>query len=238
MGNATVEVPVLTLVGVGHVFDLRRQVREVILARRPGVVGLELDRARFAALQQGGRRGGPPLYLLMSLFQKRVADMYGTNVGAEMLAAAQAAKDVGARVALLDRDSLEMFRACRDVLPASTPLSSVTSSKVSRCGCTACCGTSGSSPDSAGASRTRSAVEIPSETITGLPNIIASNSLFGDASRFMGTAGSYKRGIASALAVYPNQASYKVIHPGLIGTTKKLSYSQTAKLESHDLKMR
>ena len=37
--------------------------------------------------------------------------------------------------------------------------------------------------------------------------------------------------------MYPNQVSYKVIHPGLIGTTKKLSYSQTAKLESHDLKV-
>lgn len=101
----------LTLVGVGHVFDLTRQVREVILSRRPGVVGLELDRARFYALEHGARRGGPPMYLLMSLFQKRVADMYGTSVGGEMLAAAKAAKDVGARVALLDRDSLEMFRA-------------------------------------------------------------------------------------------------------------------------------
>ncbi|KAL0641320.1 hypothetical protein Bca4012_103529 [Brassica carinata] len=36
--------------------------------------------------------------------------------------------------------------------------------------------------------------------------------------------------------MYPNQASYKVIHPGLIGTTKKLCYSQTGKLESSDLK--
>ncbi|KAL0744672.1 hypothetical protein Bca101_101264 [Brassica carinata] len=36
--------------------------------------------------------------------------------------------------------------------------------------------------------------------------------------------------------MYPNQASYKVIHPGLIGTTKKLCYSQTGKLESPDLK--
>jgi pheromone shutdown protein TraB len=108
---------VLTLVGVGHVFDLARQVREVILSRRPSVVGLELDRARFAALQQGGRRGGPPLYFLLSVFQKRVADMYGGSVGDEMLAAAQAAKDVGARVALLDRDSLEMFRAWMGGMP-------------------------------------------------------------------------------------------------------------------------
>ncbi|KAL0641448.1 hypothetical protein Bca4012_103236 [Brassica carinata] len=36
--------------------------------------------------------------------------------------------------------------------------------------------------------------------------------------------------------MYPNQASYKVIHPGLIRTTKKLCYSQTGKLESPDLK--
>ncbi|KAL0745616.1 hypothetical protein Bca101_101892 [Brassica carinata] len=37
--------------------------------------------------------------------------------------------------------------------------------------------------------------------------------------------------------MYPNQASYKVIHPGLIGMTKKLSYSQTGKLGSPDLKV-
>ncbi|KAL0745775.1 hypothetical protein Bca101_101718 [Brassica carinata] len=36
--------------------------------------------------------------------------------------------------------------------------------------------------------------------------------------------------------MYPNQASYKVIHPGLIGTTKKLCSSQTWKLESPNLK--
>ena len=34
--------------------------------------------------------------------------------------------------------------------------------------------------------------------------------------------------------MYPNQASYNVINLGLIGTTKKLSYSQTGKLESPD----
>ncbi|KAL0641473.1 hypothetical protein Bca4012_103715 [Brassica carinata] len=36
--------------------------------------------------------------------------------------------------------------------------------------------------------------------------------------------------------MYPNQASYKEIHPGLLGTTEKLCYSQTGKLESTDLK--
>ena len=37
--------------------------------------------------------------------------------------------------------------------------------------------------------------------------------------------------------IYPNQVSHKVIHPGLIGRTKKLCYSQFRKLESPDLKM-
>ncbi|KAL0745219.1 hypothetical protein Bca101_102292 [Brassica carinata] len=36
--------------------------------------------------------------------------------------------------------------------------------------------------------------------------------------------------------MYANQASYIAIHPGLIRITKKLSYSQTGKLGSPDLK--
>ncbi|KAL0745336.1 hypothetical protein Bca101_101830 [Brassica carinata] len=36
--------------------------------------------------------------------------------------------------------------------------------------------------------------------------------------------------------MYQNQASYIAIHPGLIRVTKKLSYSQTGKLRSPDLK--
>ncbi|CAN6860444.1 unnamed protein product [Brassica oleracea] len=37
--------------------------------------------------------------------------------------------------------------------------------------------------------------------------------------------------------MYPNQASYIAIHPGLIRMTKKLSFSQTEKLGSPDLKV-
>ncbi|KAL0641773.1 hypothetical protein Bca4012_102749 [Brassica carinata] len=36
--------------------------------------------------------------------------------------------------------------------------------------------------------------------------------------------------------MYPNTASYIAIHPGLIRMTRKLSYSQTGKLGSPDLK--
>ncbi|KAL0804454.1 hypothetical protein Bca101_096944 [Brassica carinata] len=37
--------------------------------------------------------------------------------------------------------------------------------------------------------------------------------------------------------MYLNQASYIAIHPGLIRVTKKLSFSQTGKLGSPDLKV-
>jgi pheromone shutdown protein TraB len=107
---AVVDV-VITLVGVGHVFDLRRQIREVIAARRPRVVGIELDRVRFVALQNRDTRGDAPVvYRLLSFFQERLAEKYGGRVGEEMLAAADAAKDVGAELALIDRDSSQVFQ--------------------------------------------------------------------------------------------------------------------------------
>ncbi|CAN7030339.1 unnamed protein product [Brassica rapa subsp. trilocularis] len=38
--------------------------------------------------------------------------------------------------------------------------------------------------------------------------------------------------------LYVSKSSFsQMIHPGLIGTTKKLCYSQTGKLESPDLKV-
>src|SRR5438093_1223551 len=40
----------ITLLGVGHVFDIGRSIRSEILARRPKVVALELDPIRYDAL--------------------------------------------------------------------------------------------------------------------------------------------------------------------------------------------
>ncbi|KAL0649914.1 hypothetical protein Bca4012_092605 [Brassica carinata] len=44
-------------------------------------------------------------------------------------------------------------------------------------------------------------------------------------------------GDSPLLYIYPNQALYIAIHPGLIRMTKKLSYSQTGKLGSPCLKV-
>ena len=101
----------ITIVGVGHVFDLRRQIHEIITSRRPGVAGIELDPVRFAALRERAPRGdGPIVYRLLAFFQSRIAGKYGGQVGEEMLAAADAAKDAGADLALIDRDASDIFQ--------------------------------------------------------------------------------------------------------------------------------
>ncbi|MEM2899807.1 MAG: TraB/GumN family protein, partial [Thermoplasmata archaeon] len=50
------------------------------------------------------------IYRLLAMFQDKVAEKYDTTSGSEMLAGAKAAKEVGADVALIDMDSIEVFR--------------------------------------------------------------------------------------------------------------------------------
>lgn len=102
----------ITLIGVGHVFAISEQVRTMILARQPEVVCLELDPARYSALvnRERGRGGRVPMqYMLLAQIQRRIAAKFGSEAGAEMLAAASAAKEVGAKVALIDMDASKVF---------------------------------------------------------------------------------------------------------------------------------
>ncbi len=100
----------ITLVGVGHVFEIGEQVKAVIRSRHPEVVCLELDAARYMALtHKDAPRSIPLQYRLLAYFQKRMADKFGTEVGDEMLAAAQAAQEIGASLALIDVDASQMF---------------------------------------------------------------------------------------------------------------------------------
>ena len=96
----------ITLLGVGHVFDLERSIRHAIFARRPRVVALELDPARFASLMNRSPRAPrASVFGLLAQFQARIAEQYGVQVGDEMVAAAKAAQEVGSEVALIDQDS-------------------------------------------------------------------------------------------------------------------------------------
>jgi len=104
---------VITLIGVGHVFDIGSRLKGVIAARSPNLVCLELDRARYQSLLERpapGARGVPLMYQMLAGFQQRIADQYGTAVGDEMLAAAEAARDVRASLAFIDLESSDIFR--------------------------------------------------------------------------------------------------------------------------------
>lgn len=101
----------ITLIGVGHVFDIDAQVRERIAEARPTVVCIELDRARYISLMTGPRgRGGPLLYNALALFQKWIARKYGSDVGREMIAAVDSARELGADVAFIDMDAAVVFQ--------------------------------------------------------------------------------------------------------------------------------
>ncbi len=100
----------ITLVGVGHVFELSEKVKETVRARRPAVVCLELDPARYQALLHPGEPRKAPLpYMMLAKFQQKMASDFGTEAGDEMMAAASAAAEVGAKVALIDVNASGML---------------------------------------------------------------------------------------------------------------------------------
>lgn len=105
--------PRIVLVGAGHVFDIREAVKTVIRRERPRTVALELDSARFQALlskERGNGEGMPIVYRLLAKFQSDIAQQYGSEAGSEMIAAAEAAGEVGARIELIDMDALNVFK--------------------------------------------------------------------------------------------------------------------------------
>jgi pheromone shutdown protein TraB len=100
----------ITLVGVGHVFDIAAQVKQVIRERSPGAVGIELDPERYEALRHPRARGDVPFpYRLLALMQKRMAHQFGGEVGNEMLAAADEAKEINATLLLIDAQVGNVF---------------------------------------------------------------------------------------------------------------------------------
>lgn len=107
------------IVGTAHVSARSvEEVREVIASVRPGSVAVELDAHRLEALTDEARwrkldvfqviRQGRVPFLLVSLalasFQARLGRKLGVKPGDELVAAAAAAREVGATLVLADRD--------------------------------------------------------------------------------------------------------------------------------------
>lgn len=109
----------IIIVGTAHVSE--KSVQEVVSKieeTRPDIVAVELCPARYRALigQEVEKEikisellsGGKLFFFLVQLFlayiQRKIGEEMGVKPGSEMLAAIQAAKRSGARVALVDRD--------------------------------------------------------------------------------------------------------------------------------------
>lgn len=109
----------ITLIGTAHVShqsvaDVERVIAEV----KPDVVCVELCQARHDALTSDNAfrkldifkvlREGKGLFLLLHLalaaYQRKIGNELGIKPGAELLAGVNAAKAIGAEVALIDRD--------------------------------------------------------------------------------------------------------------------------------------
>lgn len=84
-----------------------KHVRDTILREKPDWVALELDSERWAALHRKEQPtpralAANPLFGILWLLQRSLAARAKQAPGAEMLAAARAASEVGAQVALID----------------------------------------------------------------------------------------------------------------------------------------
>ncbi len=113
----------LTIIGTAHVSEKSvEEVKNTIMENEPDVVAVELDAARYQNLlnEKNGveqdkdikireiiKGNNLTMFLvsgLLSYFQKKIGDEVGVKPGSEMLAAAEAAEEAGAKVALIDRD--------------------------------------------------------------------------------------------------------------------------------------
>jgi pheromone shutdown-related protein TraB len=110
---------VFHVIGTAHVSKKSvEEVRALIHEVKPDTVCVELDDTRYAALTDDSRwrkldifqivRERRAMFLMASLalqaFQRRIGERLGVRPGAELIAAVEAAHEVGAEVVLADRD--------------------------------------------------------------------------------------------------------------------------------------
>ncbi len=114
----------LIIVGTAHVSPKSvEEVKEIIEREKPDAVAVELCYRRYKAIFEGKRddisvmeiikRGDVFLVLfqlVLSYFQKKIAEDYGVRPGAEMIAAVEKAREIGADVLLIDRDITITFK--------------------------------------------------------------------------------------------------------------------------------
>ena len=115
----TFEDKTITLVGTAHVSRASVElVTEIIETERPDTVCVELCASRYEALSQPDRWRNMDIFkvlrekkaflllsnLILSAFQRRIAEKFDIKPGQEMIQAMESAKSIGAMIHLADRD--------------------------------------------------------------------------------------------------------------------------------------
>jgi pheromone shutdown-related protein TraB len=120
----------IEIIGTAHVSkESIEEVREAIINHQPDVVAVELDLNRYQNMmaEKNGQekpnvnikdliKGDKLSIFLVSMFlsylQRKIGDDLGVKPGSEMLVAIETAEEIGAKVALIDRDiSITLKRA-------------------------------------------------------------------------------------------------------------------------------
>ncbi len=108
----------ITLIGTGHVFDLRDQIIQILNEKIPDIICVELDERRYTALLHrndepkhaaSSRNNASFLYRLLGRFQESIASQYGVQAGDEMLTSIQFAHNHQIPIAFIDVPADRMF---------------------------------------------------------------------------------------------------------------------------------
>jgi len=95
----------ITIVGVGHVFDIGEKIREIIIEENPDAIAIELDEKRLYALMNPQSKKPSGIYSLLSLTQSMIAGKFGVIAGNEMLSAINTAKERNLPLYCIDTDA-------------------------------------------------------------------------------------------------------------------------------------
>lgn len=112
-------MPKVIVVGTQHISkESVENVKKAIFKEKPDCVAIELCPARYHALMLGEQRldikAGIVTYLLGHL-QKSISKRLGILPGGEMLAAAESAKQIGAKIVLIDMDIRDIAKGINSI---------------------------------------------------------------------------------------------------------------------------
>jgi len=116
----------IIIIGTAHVSEKSvREVRETIEREKPDIVAVELDQNRFKGMTEPesadteisfkdvlkpGQTFYYLLYGFLAYMQRKMGEQLGVAPGSEMIAAVEGAREIGAGIALIDRDIQVTFK--------------------------------------------------------------------------------------------------------------------------------